>query len=406
MKIIKYIIFSVSVVALLFAACDNGIEKWEPTNGGNNGGNNTTVEDPQTPASERWSALADSTTNVLMSCFFDKSTGTFWASYRNQDNDSQYTYWQQAHALDVLLWSYKRIKADKPNLANTYEGYFKKWFDNDANNYNNTYDKDGNYGGFFNDWTDDMAWICITLLRMTEFTGEELYAQTSKEVFDNYIWTRSTKSSKGVCLPWTNHDEDKTNFNACTNTPACLVAALLYQKFGETNYLKIAEDLYAFNINNMPDEERVEEPPLAYTQGTFGEAARILYHITGEKSYMDKAGKVLNYAFTSNRTTSNGILRSEGNSMDQAIFKAGLIEYAVNYVLDEGADKNTALQIKEKLIQNAEVLDKHLDRIYYPQMYANYYWGETVAAGATVNMGAQASGSALIEGVARMTLAQ
>lgn len=47
-------------------------------------------------------------------------------------------------------------------------------------------------------------------------------------------------------------------------------------------------------------------------------------------------------------------------------------------------------------------MDKHLDRTFYPNMFANYYWGETVPQGNTVSMGAQASGAALIEGVARM----
>lgn len=389
-----------ATLLLCSGSCNSGVEEWEPDDNGEITGGNT--EEEVVPAGERWAALADSCTNVLISNYFDKTTGTFWASQRNMKHDSEYIYWQQAHALDVLLYSYRRIKATKPNLAATYESYFKNWYDNDANNYNNSHDKEGEAGGFFNDWTDDMAWICLTLLRMTEFTGNELYAGTAREVFDKYIWTRSTKGPKGVCLPWTNHDEDRNNFNACTNTPSCLVAALLYNKYKEASYLKIAKDLYDFNIKNMPDAERVEEPPLTYTQGTFGEAARVLYHITGEKSYMDKAGQVLRYAMSGNRTTSNGLLRSEGDNMDQSIFKAVLIPYAVNYVLDQDADKSSAMQIKEKLLQNAEALDKHLDRTFYPNMFANYYWGETVPQGNTVSMGAQASGAALIEGVARM----
>ncbi|MCS3198390.1 glycoside hydrolase family 76 protein [Bacteroides thetaiotaomicron] len=42
----------------------------------------------------------------------------------------------------------------------------------------------------------------------------------------------------------------------------------------------------------------MEEPPLTYTQGTFGEACRQLYHITQESKYMDKAKQVINYAAT------------------------------------------------------------------------------------------------------------
>ena len=390
--------FAISLLVL--ASCGNGgYEEW---NGGKPSGGNGDDNTPAVPASERWAALADSCTNVLVTNYLDVTTGTFWSSPRDMEHGSTNIYWQQAHALDVLIYSYARIKDSNPSLASKYLEYFGKWYDNDANNYNNSHDSEGEYGGFFNDWTDDMAWICLTLLKLTDYTGVEKYATTARDIYDNYIWTRSTKCDKGVCLPWTNHAEDKTNFNACTNAPSCLVAAMLYNRFKEEKYLSNAVALYDFNIKNMPDAERVEEPPLSYTQGTFGEAARVLYHITSEKSYMDKAAQGLLYCLNSNRTTTNGLLRSEGESMDQSIFKAVFVPYAVNYVLDDKADKSSALAIKEKLLQNAEALSNNLDRTYYPSMYCNYYWGSTVNVGATVQMGAQASGASLIENVARM----
>ena len=388
-----------TVFSLALASCGNGgVEEW---NGGNkpSGGDDN---QPVVPASERWAALADSCTNVLVTNYLDVTTGTFWSSPRDVEHKSTNIYWQQAHALDVLLYSYARIKDEDSALAEKYLGYFEKWYDNDANNYNNSRESEGEYGGFFNDWTDDMAWICLTLLKMTEFTGVEKYASTARDIYDNYIWTRSTRCDKGVCLPWTNHEEDKTNFNACTNVPSCLVAALLYRRFNEAKYLDNAKALYDFNINNMPDEDRVEEPPLSYTQGTFAEASRILYHITGERSYMSKAGQVLKYCLTGNRTTDSGLLRSEGENMDQSIFKAVFVPYAVNFVLDSDADASISRAVKEKLLQNAEALDRNLDRTYYPSMYCNYYWGTAVKPGATVQMGAQVSGASLIENVARM----
>jgi predicted alpha-1,6-mannanase (GH76 family) len=333
----------------------------------------------------------------------NRKTGTFWSTPNDIEKSSTYIYWQQAHALDVVLYSYNRIKDSEPEKAADFLDYINKWYENDANNYNNSKDKEGEYGGFYNDYTDDMCWICLTLLRMTEFTGEEKYATAAKDVFDKYIWPRATESPKGISLPWTTYDQDKNNKNACTNAPACLTAVLLYNKYKTKSYLDIAKQLYEFNIKNMPDAERVEEPPLTYTQGTFGEACRQLYHVTGEKSYMDKAGKVLYYAVTSNRCTdtSSGLLRHEGTSMDQSLFKAVYIPYAVNYVLDDKADTYTARAIKEKLLHNATALSKNLDRKMYPRMYADYFWGTTFTQG-TASMGAQASGASLMEGVARM----
>ena len=207
-----------------------------------------------------------------------------------------------------------------------------------------------------------------------------------------------------MALPWTNRPEDVTNFNACTNAPGCLTAAKLHTYYGSEGYLDIAKTLYKACIDHMPDLERVEEPPLSYTQGTFGEACRQLYALTGDAAYMDKAGVVLQYAFTSNRCNDSGtgVLRHEGTDMDQSLFKAVLIPYAVNYVLDPKADARAAQTIREKLLLCAKTLDKHLDRKMYPRMYCDYFWGSTFTDG-IASMGAQASGASLMEGVARMT---
>lgn len=396
-------IFAILVASLAIAAvsCSKDQEEW--TGGG--GGGSKPAPTPVI-SGEGWAALADSTTYVLVSNYLDNAKGTFWSSVRDAEKDSYYLYWQQAHAMDVVLYSYKRIKSSNPELAAYYEEIFEKFFQNGANNYNHSHWSEGEYGRFFNDWTDDMAWLCLTLLHMTEFTGKEKYAQAAKDVYDKYIWTRSTRSEKGVCLPWTNHAEDVNNFNACTNTPSCLVAALLYQKYGEASYLKQAEDLYAFNINNKYDDERVENPALTYTQGTFGEACRVLYALTGNAEYRKEAGKVIKYAFYGGACTHNGLLRSEGDSNDQNIFKCVLIPYAVNYVLDKGMDATTVAQVKEKLLANAKKLNSNLNKDEYPSMFAAHYWGDRLEPRATVRMGCHASGASLIEGVARMTAAQ
>ena len=385
-----------TLVAL--SCSDPAVEEYKPSGNGNG-----TV--PVQPVQEKgsWAALADSCTNVLVTNFLDKSTGTFWSTPNDVERSTTYIYWQQAHALDVLLYCAERVKETDPSRAALYLDYVDKWYKNYANNHNRTYRGQGTYGGFFNDYTDDMAWICLTLIRITEVSGDTKYRDTAREVFDRYIWTRKTTTDKGTGLPWTNHAEDQHNLNACTNTPSCLVAAKLYEAYKVDTYLEIAKTLYKYDIANMPDAERVEEPPLTYTQGTFGEACRRLYHITGESAYMDKAGAVLKYAFTSNRCndSATGVLRHEGTNMDQSIFKAVLIPYAVNYVLDDKADSRTAQTIKEKLLVCAKQLDKHLDRKMYPRMYCDYFWGTAFTEG-TASMGAQTSGASLMEGVARL----
>ena len=344
-----------------------------------------------------WEKLADSCTYVLIEQFMDKEKGAFWSTPNDLNHDSEFIYWQQAHAMDVVIYSYERIKKNNPELASTYENYFHLWYKNHANNYHN--DPTDNTG-FLNDFTDDMCWICLTLIHMTEATGDDLYIKTAKEIYDNYIITRTWTDYKGTGLPW---KSDDPNRNACTNTPGCLIAAKLYLKYGNENYLEDAKTLYQYVINNLEEGNgKIEEPPLTYTQGTFGEACRQLYHATGESLYMKNAEEAIIYGLTSDRCTSNGILRHEGESMDQSIFKAVLIPYAVNLALDENATPSVRTQIHTCIERNAETLRHHLNRSQWPAMYCNYFWGETFPQDGIGSMGAQTSGASLMEGAARL----
>lgn len=353
-----------------------------------------------TPAADdfpKWQSIADSCTYVLIEQFMNKSTGTFWSTPADVSGSSYNIYWQQAHAMDVVVYSYERIKDDRPELASTYEAYFRLWYDNDANNYHNDPDDPT---GFLNPYTDDMCWICLTLIHLTEATGNQLYLETARQVYDDYIITRALTDDNGTGLPWTSTSTDR---NACTNTPGCLVAAKLYQHYGRQSYLDDALTLHAYIMNNLKEDDgRVEEPPLSYTQGTFGEACRQLFHIMGDASYLRTAEEVIQYAFTSGRCTSNGILRDEGSGMDQSIFKAVLIPYAVNLLMDESASWSVRSSLRGLLEDNAEALYLHLERRVWPAMYCSYYWGETFATSQTASMGAQTSGASLMEGMARI----
>lgn len=275
------------------------------------------------------------------------------------------------------------------------DDYITKWWKNKGNNYS------GGSTGFENPYTDDMCWIALTLMRMGEAMDNATYSATAKKLFDSAIMSRVKEDEKGLWLPW--NDSEGSGPNACTLSPACLVAAKLYLKYGTESYLEYARKFYTYLTTHISKSDgRVEEPPLTYTQGTFGEACRLLYHITGETKYKLKAATYINYAFTSGRCTSNGLLRHEGTSMDQSIFKAVLIPYAVNFCLDEEMALYQRKTIVNALLKNADALWDNLDKEAYPQMYCPYYWGEPYDSSSDASMGAMASGASLMENVARM----
>ena len=344
-----------------------------------------------------YTTKADSLTNVLIEQFMNKTKGTFYSTPHDVEHSSTYIYWQQAHAIDVLIYGYERHKGDDTGLATKYRTYMQRWYTNKANNYS------GGATGFENPFTDDMCWICLSLLRLNEALGVKTYATTAKRLFDNAIIKRAKEDVRGFWLPW-NTDEG-SGPNACTEAPACLAAAKLFLLYGDSTYLTYAEKLYNFTVKNIcKSDGRVEEPPLTYTQGTFGEACRQLYHITGRSTYRLNATTYINYAFTSGRCTSNGLLRHEGTSMDQSLFKAVLIPYAVNFCLDESMTFSTRRSLIVAILKNADVLWKNLDKDSYPAMFCPYYWGEAYDSSKTASMGAMASGASLMENVARMCI--
>ena len=344
-----------------------------------------------------YTTKADSLTNVLIEQFMNKTKGTFYSTPHDVEHSSTYIYWQQAHAIDVLIYGYERHKGDDTGLATKYRTYMQRWYTNKANTYS------GGATDFENPFTDDMCWICLSLLRLTEALSVKTYATTAKRLFDNAIIKRAKEDERGFWLPW-NTDEG-SGPNACTEAPACLAAAKLFLLYGDSTYLTYAEKLYNFTVKNIcKSDGRVEEPPLTYTQGTFGEACRQLYHITGRSTYRLNATTYINYAFTSGRCTSNGLLRHEGTSMDQSLFKAVLIPYAVNFCLDESMTFSTRRSLVVAILKNADVLWKNLDKDSYPAMFCPYYWGEAYDSSKTASMGAMASGASLMENVARMCI--
>ena len=364
--------------------------------------------------SDTYETKADSMTNAFIRTFMVMTRGLFNDKYRHFADNA---YWQQAHAIDVVIYNYQRHNGIDAQRARSYLNYIKLWYKNKANNYagaaastTTTPDTIKDYRMFENPYTDDMCWITLTLLHIGEATGTSAYSIVARQVFDNYIITRASEDTAtgGLWLPWNNNAGSGPN--ACTQAPATLIAAKLYQKYGTEKYLEYAKKLYTFAAKKIVKSDgRVEEPPLTYTQGTFGEACRMLYHVTDESSniknkYKSQAFTYLNYAFTNGRCTNgNNILRHEGTSGDQSIFKAVLIPYAVNYVLDEQMPSSNRTTLCRLILKNTTTMWENLDLSHYPTVFCNYDWTQPyTGANTDAMMGASCSGASLVENSARM----
>jgi len=104
-----------------------------------------------------------------------------------------------------------------------------------------------------------------------------------------------------------------------------------------------------------------------------------------------------------NTSELNNILRDEGSSGDQSIFKAVLIPYAVNYVLDEDMTATNRKNIFNYILANTKMMWSNLDLSRYPIVFCNYSWRYPyTGTDENASMGAMCSGTSLMENTARM----
>ena len=243
-----------------------------------------------------WAEAADSVSTAFIERFYCSSNrngadGVFsYSEYNNQNNNGN-CYWQQAHAMAAMVDYYNRIKLTDPDQAALIRSYFKRWYDKRGNNYEGNYEWRGQ-SGFGNNFTDDTLWITIALLQMYDATGDETYYNAAKQTWDDCVRPRFALNEYGW-LPW-----KMTNLgaNSCTNGPGAIASAMLAQYAKEAGnieeynrYLEESQTCFDQNIHAMNDDGTLDNPPLSYTQGTCMEAGRLLWKLTGNEGYIQKA---------------------------------------------------------------------------------------------------------------------
>lgn len=351
-----------------------------------------------------WDAAADSAVNVLVDRFMDKNTGTFWTISDNVDPRlSTYNYWPQAHAMDVIVDAYLRIKDSDPERAGQYEKYMASWHKNRANNYNGP--------DYYNAYTDDMEWIVLTLLRMYEATGVQEYFDFARDTYDKWIITRWTDDENGGGIRWSL--DAGNSKNACSNGPAAICAMRLYGFTSEQKYLDDAVKIYGWLSENLYNPStgmvadnmaggKVNGGALSYNQGTFMGAAHLLYKATKDSRYLAEAMKAARHQMDSRST--NGIMNAEADkaNSDNALFKGIFIRYATLMVNDTVFDFRFREELKRYISQNAITCwSDGIDKSEGSDMFFNYDWRSPYTE-ENGYLNPQVSATTLIEAMTRL----
>ena len=340
------------------------------------------------PAQAEWSERAELTQERLHGKFWDDDASRFLTGYP-EDGD-HWHYWWQAHALDVLIDAYERTgdEAFLERAGALYEGVLEV---ND---------------GITNDFYDDMLWMALALLRLHDITGDETYREAIDELWQDIQTGWNDHYGGGIA--WEKNQLDYKN--TPSNAPAVILAARLYQTFGEEEDLEWAKRIYTWlqdtlidpdtgfawdGINRQGDGEIDKNWAFTYNQGTYIGAALELYRVTGEEEYREEAFRTA--AATVDRLVDDetGIF-TESGSGDGGLFKGILVRYMTDLIQ---AFPDQTAQYRELLLKNADTLWSQT-RETEPLLFAAD-WSETGEA--PLDLSVQLSGLKLIEHAAQLT---
>ncbi|MFE6073939.1 glycoside hydrolase family 76 protein [Paenibacillus sp. NPDC057886] len=303
------------------------------------------------------------------------------------EGEQALNYWWKAHAVDALVDGYERT-GDKAYTERAEELVRSIIACN---------------GSLHNEFYDDMEWLALAGLRLYDATGSEEMKGYVMELWDD-IKTAWWEDELGG-MAW--KKDQRYNRNACSSGPAAILAARLYERFGDARDLEWAKKIYDWEKQYLVNPQtglvadglvQKEDGTLdvneawifTYNQGTFIGAGVELYRITGEKTYLKDAEKTAAGSLKTLTDQKTGIFKEDGDG-DGALFKGILIRYMVE-LYEVGHNKS----LQKAVYRNADALLKgSRDNGLFGQA-----WGK--AAQNPLDLTAQLSGVFLLEGAAKL----
>ena len=336
-----------------------------------------------------WNAAADSSVNSLIDHYWDYNGHFFTMTV---SGDYSHGYWPQAHALDVLLDAYQRTD------SSDYTQFIDDWYAGV---------KQVNGGAFYNVFYDDMEWIALAMLRTYNTIEDERFKTSSINLWEDIITGWSDVAGGGIM--WKKNTPNSKD--ACSNGPAAILSARLYQLTQNEKYLDWAKKIYNWEKNTLVDPASGavwngankengqininKDWIFTYNQGTFIGAAVELYEITNNNVYLNDAKKTANYTLNSLINSNDRLLVDEGDG-DGGLFKGIFVRYLVQLIqvpdlIESARDRYVAF-----LKHNAENLWREGTR--KPEVFFGTYWGDKPAD--NPDLSTQLSGAMLIEATA------
>ncbi|MBR5481719.1 MAG: AGE family epimerase/isomerase [Bacteroidaceae bacterium] len=357
-----------------------------------------------------WQQMADGMTNALIKRFwgaeFPGYKKRYYFNYGSDlSNMTTEHYWPQAHAMDVIVDAYMRTGDKK------YLDMYPLWWKG-APKFNFAGRKED---AWWNPFVDDMEWMVLAQIRMYESTSEKKYLKKAMQMYNDWIWPQWGPEDEA---PWYGGITWKTDVekskNACSNGPAAIIAARLYNfydvagmkgKKPREEYLTEAKKIYHWLkstllqpsgavADNMARNGEINRKWIfTYNQGTFLGAAHELYKITGDKQYLADAVKAAEYVMD-HMSGNRGVL---GNATegDGGLFHGIFFRYFVKLINDETLDMDIRRKFHAYLTHLATVMAEH--GVNKNTMLYGGRWWKAPADNAPVGLTPHVTGCMLME---------
>ena len=245
-------------------------------------------------------------------------------------------WWGDAEMFEIVLDA----------LDTTGDQQYATMFDNLYTNFisrnKSTWYQQGVSG--YNEYNDDIAWMCIACIRAYLLTGQTKYRTTAKTNFDG-MFKRADCYGNDL-LQWKHNSGQGTN--SCINGPAAVCACYLAIAQADTSYYQKARKTYMaersklFEMSNGKPTGAVWDSYdqatgkyntwcSTYNQGTCLGAAIMLYNHYGEQMFKDDADAIIKWS-EKNMANSKGIIHvCQTVSGDLTNFKGIMLRYLRMY---------------------------------------------------------------------------
>lgn len=147
---------------------------------------------------------------------------------------------------------------------------------------------------------DDNQWIAIAYIDIYNRTHEMKYLNVAKVIYDFMMTGYDTAADGGLYWKYT----DKTTKNTCSNGPGILIALQLYTITGDKKYIQTALQLYDWVNAHLQSPDglyydnikipslKIDSAKYTYNTGTMLQSNVLLYNITHDKKYLQRAESI------------------------------------------------------------------------------------------------------------------